>query len=263
MGNLIDLSKKAQISLEKKGIFGQKANVVVVMDISISMRMQYSNGNAQEVLERALALGMNMDENQEIDVYLFGKDAHSIGTVNAQEITGYASNKIEKNYELEGGTKYAGVMQMIAEDFIGPQLGTPTTPTVVPAKKGLFGKLFKKGEPDNKVKEIVIPVSKGASEYPTLVIFVTDGDNTDKDQTTEFIQGISGESIFWQFIGIGSAQFKYLESLDNMTGRKLDNANFFSLNDIKDIDDNELYDRILGEYPDWVEEAKSKGIITK
>src|SRR5690606_5556810 len=112
MSKLIDLSKKAKITLEKKGVFGEKVNVVLALDISISMRDLFKNGTVQEVVERILAIGMNMDSNAEIDVYLFGEKAHNAGSVSEGSIQGYVDKIIGGRYDLEYGTRYAGVMEM-------------------------------------------------------------------------------------------------------------------------------------------------------
>jgi len=48
---------------------------------------------------------------------------------------------------------------------------------------------------------------------------------------------------------------------DTMDGRFIDNANFFQLNDLNKISDEELYDRLLAEFPTWLREAKIKRII--
>jgi len=66
--------------------------------------------------------------------------------------------------------------------------------------------------------------------------------------------------IFWQFVGIGKSSFDFLEKLDNLKGRVVDNANFFAVNDINAITDQELYQRMLTEFPLWLKAAKEKGI---
>ena len=52
-----------------------------------------------------------------------------------------------------------------------------------------------------------------------------------------------------------------LEQLDTMPGRYVDNANFFALDDLHDISDVELYDRMLKEFPLWLKEIKKLGMI--
>ena len=46
-----------------------------------------------------------------------------------------------------------------------------------------------------------------------------------------------------------------------MDGRIIDNANFFEVKDPKQMSDNELYNKILGEYPDWISKAQKQGIL--
>lgn len=71
----------------------------------------------------------------------------------------------------------------------------------------------------------------------------------------------STKNLFWQFVGLGQANYGILEKLDDMTGRFIDNADFFALDDISKISDEELYDRLLTEFPGWIKEARAKGIL--
>lgn len=43
-----------------------------------------------------------------------------------------------------------------------------------------------------------------------------------------------------------------------MQGRALDNVDFFAVRDIDSMESNELYSKLLTEFPEWVTEAKSK-----
>lgn len=96
---------------------------------------------------------------------------------------------------------------------------------------------------------------------PAYVMFIADGDCSDKDKSRAAITEAAKAGIFWQFIGIGRASFGFLEELDNMPGRVIDNANFFSVTDINHMSDNELYSKMMDEYPQWLIEAKTKNII--
>lgn len=93
---------------------------------------------------------------------------------------------------------------------------------------------------------------------PAYVLFVTDGDNHDPPEAEKAIVQASKSPIFWQFVGIGKGKFSFLEKLDTMSGRFIDNANFFALNDIGSISDDELYKRMLTEFPSWLREARHK-----
>jgi hypothetical protein len=99
------------------------------------------------------------------------------------------------------------------------------------------------------------------SKVPAFVIFITDGANSDKRMTEDILRKSSGNPIFWQYVGIGKEKFKFLEKLDELSGRYIDNANFFQLNDIATVSDDELYDRLLNEFPEWINEARRKNIL--
>ncbi len=81
----------------------------------------------------------------------------------------------------------------------------------------------------------------------------------------------SYEPVFWQFLGLGrggtdgggggSAGFGFLQSLDELPGRFVDNAGFFGLADLDGVGDDELYDRMMSEYPSWVADARAKGLL--
>ncbi|MBF0101652.1 MAG: VWA domain-containing protein [Desulfobacterales bacterium] len=101
----------------------------------------------------------------------------------------------------------------------------------------------------------------GKQSVPVFVIFITDGGNADKKETENIIRPISSEPIFIQFVGIGADDFPFLRKLDQLTGRVIDNAGFMEVNDISNIKDKELYDRLLNEFPQWLNNAKEKKII--
>lgn len=239
----IDLEKEVQrvkIVLDKIG-FEEKVQVVLALDISGSMSYMYRTGIVQELVERLLAIGINMDANEEIDVFLFGENAHHASAAYKTNINGFVNDKIRKRFPLESSTYYSPVMKMIAKEF---------TPKQAAAPKSFIGKLFGKSTPAVEV-----------NHEPVVVFFITDGANGDTSETETFIKQISDRPIFWQFVGIGNANFSFLEKLDEMGGRTVDNANFFDAGDISDISNDTLYNRILKELPSWHAEVKQKGIL--
>ena len=46
-----------------------------------------------------------------------------------------------------------------------------------------------------------------------------------------------------------------------MSGRFLDNADFFSVADPVAIPDAQLYDLMMTEYPGWLRQAKARGLL--
>ena len=239
MTKLIDLTKKAKIVLEKKNIFGEKAQAVYVTDISVSMRSLYSSGVVQELTDRLLGIGMNLDIDKSIDMFAFGRQAHEIGSVTEGNHQGFVNSVLLQKTSLEGSTYYAEVMDMVVNKYGQPPV----------QKQGFLSRLI--GSKSVIEKPTV----------PTLVFFITDGDNFDKAEAEKIIRESSNQAIFWQFVGVGGASFDFLRKLDDMSGRFLDNANFFHVNDLRQISDEEFMSRVLNEFPQWIKEARSKGVL--
>ena len=99
------------------------------------------------------------------------------------------------------------------------------------------------------------------SKLPAYVIFVTDGGVGSADKIKKLLTTASKLPIFWQFVGVGGSGYGILEELDSMGGRYVDNANFFALDDFMTVPDNELYGRLLNEFPGWLRVVKGKGMI--
>ena len=238
--HLLDLSKRALVSLEKVGLQDHAAKVALCLDISGSMSNLYKSGKMQHFVERILALGTRFDDDGSIDVFLFGKNAHDAGELTISNSRSFI-NGLLNTYPLEGSTYYSKAVTLIRKHYIGSS--------------------------SHRKKPAPLDV-------PIYVMFVTDGDTFDRDQTTKQIVNASFEPIFWQFMAIDEArkglfgvsrksQFNYLEQLDTLEGRYIDNAGFFSVQDPAAIPDNELYDLLMGEYPQWVKEAQVKGLLLK
>ena len=211
-----------KICLKKKELTDLTARVAVVMDYSVSMDTLYLNGTVQSVLERLLPLALKFDDNGELETWIFESRFKRLKDININNYYDYIKNEdILRKYDM-GGTNYAPVMRDVLNKYT-------------------------KEDPSDTV--------------PTLVLFLTDGDNFDKKQTEEVIKKASKYPIFWQFVGLGNSRYSFLESLDEMEGRYIDNANFFAVNNINKISDDELYSKLLNEYPSWIKEAREKNIL--
>lgn len=95
------------------------------------------------------------------------------------------------------------------------------------------------------------------ANLPTYVLFITDGENSDRTEATRVIKDLSKSPIFIQFVGIGSCPFDYLRTLDEMQGRYVDNANFFAVSNPDSI----TYTQLLKEYPSWLSCQKVKDML--
>ncbi|MFC4256217.1 VWA domain-containing protein [Croceibacterium xixiisoli] len=221
---LVSLAKAAAVSLEKKSLGGTTAKVVLVLDISGSMYTRYHRGEIDRLVQRVLGLGLNMDDDGSIEVYAFGSRSHRVGIADIDNYKTFVPDMLRK-HDFEGGTKYGATIKMIREDF---------------STQADFGRV------------------------PIYVMFVTDGDTMDRSETEKQIRAASSEGIFWQFMGIGGSEsggFKFLEKLDDLSRRKVDNCDFFSVSDPDADSDAELYDKLMKEYPGWLKAAAKAGIL--
>lgn len=100
-----------------------------------------------------------------------------------------------------------------------------------------------------------------STKLPVYVLVISDGDVHGGSNIKQLIKDSSRSPIFWQFVGAGGSNYGALSQLDTMSGRYVDNANFFALDDIRKVSDKELYARLLNEFPKWLKAIKSKGMI--
>ncbi|MCO6006223.1 VWA domain-containing protein [Actinoallomurus purpureus] len=245
---LLSMTKTAAFSLHKRGLSEHTARVGLVVDVSFSMKSDFSK--YQLLVERVLALALRFDDNGEIDVWLF--DGR---TIHAEPVTlaNYATyiKDVAKRYQnkIWGGTQYAQAMCKVREHYFGSSQ-VRRTPLGAPV--------------------------------PVYVMFVTDGGTWgDIPETVEQVRSSSYEPLFWQFMAIGSKvdsarpqkfkkgwrrpagrrEFELLEGLDDLNNRHVDNADFFAVKDPGTLKDEELYELLMTEYPGWFTQAPAKGLL--
>ncbi|CAM5688137.1 VWA domain-containing protein OS=Streptomyces alboniger OX=132473 GN=CP975_18210 PE=4 SV=1 [Streptomyces alboniger] len=106
------------------------------------------------------------------------------------------------------------------------------------------------------------------SKDPAFVVFQTDGGPSSRSAAEQYVCRAARLPLFWQFIGFGdpgSRQFDFLRRLGDLAvpdRRVIDNAGFFHAGaDPRRMSDAELYDRLLGEFPQWLRAAREQGIV--
>jgi stress response protein SCP2 len=99
------------------------------------------------------------------------------------------------------------------------------------------------------------------SKLPAYILFITDGSSGSEKEIRQLLIEASKLPIFWQFVGLGGYGYGVLERLDTMSGRYVDNANFFAIDSFRSMSDETLYDKLLFEFPMWLKEAKKKNIF--
>lgn len=222
------LKKKVGVVLEKKKMTGVVAKVALVLDISGSMYACYKKGTVQNVVDRIAAVAAHFDDDGTLDMWMFDHRFHRLPAV------------CENNYE----------------DYIQREI-------LSKYKQGLFsGKIFGANDEPPVMRDVIqFYMKEDKSEYPTFVVFISDGGVHNNTEIKKIMIEASQYPIFWQFVGVGNANYGILQKLDTMSGRLVDNANFFALDDIDKISDEELYNRLLNEFPIWLKEVKAKGIL--
>jgi hypothetical protein len=99
----------------------------------------------------------------------------------------------------------------------------------------------------------------GATD-PALVIFQTDGEPNDRRAAEKLLREASTLPIFWAFVGFGG-RVDFLEKLDGLRRRAVDNASFFHAANPHAVTDAQLYDGITAEFAGWLTAARAAGIL--
>lgn len=106
---MLDLTKKAAISLEKAGLGNQKAAVSLILDYSGSMSGFYYNGSVQHLAEQVLGLSVNLDDDGIVPTWFFHHDTTPPFDVSLNNYQGIIVTEMRKRHM--GGTCYAPVMR--------------------------------------------------------------------------------------------------------------------------------------------------------
>ena len=123
-------------------------------------------------------------------------------------------------------------------------------------KREIIGKYNMGGTNYAPVMKSVIKAYKDC-KLPSYVLFITDGDNDDQGMTISVIKEAAKLPIFWQFVGVGRARFTFLEKLDDLADRYVDNADFFEVSNALDI----TYRQLLNEFPGWLQNERVKAML--
>lgn len=220
---LISLAKKAQITLEKKNLTQLKAKVAFVLDVSGSMNGQYSRGRVQEVMNRLIPLAVAVDSDGELDVFGFGAKPVQLSPASMSNYSDYVTTD-------HGGWKKWDVGSRINDE-----------PKAMRMVMDYYGRQNDK--------------------TPVYIIFVSDGGVHENRSITKLMTEAASQPFFWQFVGLGGSSYGILEKLDDMPGRVVDNCNFFAVDDLHDLTEEDLYDKLMDEFPAWLKEAAAKGIL--
>lgn len=231
----LSFDKRAKLDLRKrevakvlidKNAFGIRARVILVIDKTLSMRRQYSKQVVHRVVQRMIPVATQLDEDGALEAYLY-----ALSFAKLPDIT------------VEHGEAWAQTFLHLTGTHQGID----------------YAEIGGRNDELPVMRDIIASLRPG--DAPTLVLFFTDGGFAKKREIAALMREASVLPAFWQFVGLGRGNYGLLRTLDEMPDRVVDNAGFFALDDIDQVDDAQLYARLLGEFPDWLRAAARAGIL--
>ncbi len=208
----LNLRKAAvAVVLERHRAQDLRARVVVVLDVSGSTAQLYKKGVFARAVERVVPVAAQLDDDGELQAWAMGSRALQLPDLTVAGMPAWLA-------------RYGAVRATGA------------------------------GYANNEVAALEAVrswVAEQPGSTPTLVLWFHDGGVTDDRGVERAIRAADRDPVFWQFVGLGRSNYGILARLDDLAGRAHDNVGFFALDDIDAVEDGELYERLLGEFPDW------------
>ncbi|MGY2114102.1 vWA domain-containing protein [Nocardia gipuzkoensis] len=231
----LSFDKRAKLDLRKRAVakvlidkdaFGIRARVVLVIDKTGSMKRQYHDKVVHRVVQRMIPVATQLDDDGTLEAYLY-----ALSFAKLPDIT------------VEHGDEWARTFLHLTGTHAGID----------------YDRLGGRNDELPIMRDVIDSLRPGGR--PTLVLFFTDGGFAKKREIAALMREASQLPAFWQFVGLGRANYGLLRTLDELSDRAVDNAGFFALDDIDQEDDGQLYARLLGEFPDWLRAARTAGIL--
>ncbi len=218
-----------------------KAAVLATFDDSGSARGLYLSGEMQKVADLAFAAGLVFDDDGSVPVSFFNNSVADLGNITLGNCSGF----IARQNPAWGGTSYVAALNWIidAAGYSNVNLGSNSG-----------GGFFQRRNTGLSLSV------KAVADYPVFAMVFTDGDPQDGEAASSLLVRMSQLPIFVQFVGVGPAQFTYLEKLDKLDGRLVDNAGFFAARDAGGATEGMLKG-LLNEFPGYIPAARKAGLI--
>ncbi|MBB0247250.1 stress response protein, partial [Streptomyces alkaliphilus] len=243
MAERLSLRKRqVAVSLEKRGARDVRARVILVLDASGSMSALYAKGTVTGVVERMAAVAAQLDDEGGMRAWTFASSPARLPDLRLAELPEWLRLHVR-----------VGRMSLF---------GRPRRrPRELDSRQVDMRAVGIQNEEQKVIAEVRAHVRSDPSPLPVLVLFFSDGGVYRNAEIERELREAVEEPIFWQFVGLGRSDYGVLERLDTLTGRRVDNVGFFSVDDIDHLSDTELYDRLLSEFPAWLAAARRAGIL--
>jgi len=221
MRSALNLRKQqVAVVLTKHRASGLRCRVVLVLDVSGSTGSLYRKGVFARAVERVAPVAAQVDDGAEMQAWAMGAEARRLDDITIATLPDWIGEYARKRFTGAGG---------------GWNNEAAT------------------------IEDVARWVRENPLDVPTLVLFFHDGGVTDDKGTEAAVRAVARDPVFWQFIGLGRSNYGILQRLDTLTGRPHDNTGFFALDDIDQVPDAELYERLLAEFPSWMRDYYPAG----
>jgi hypothetical protein len=228
--DLVKRAEKAGISLSKRNLGGLRGAVRLYVDHSGSMEFpnarDYSNGNVQRLVERALGYAFQLDSDGKIPVIAFDSKLWPEVVVDQSNYQGIVEASIWHPREMRG-TKFVPVL----EDLLN-EAQTTTEP--------IFAIIVTDGSPNDRrqATKLVIELSR----YPVQVKFLAIREVDYLEELDDLEEHHPGARL-----------------LDNVDAKFFNGVDCPVLSDITDL---QFADAMADEIDTWVRDATAKGVLT-
>ncbi len=227
--DLVKRAEKAGISLSKRNLAGLRGAVRLYVDHSGSMEFpnarDYSNGNVQRLVERALGYAFQLDSDGKIPVIAFDHQLWPAVIVDQSNYQGIVAANIWHPDQM-GGTKFAPVLR----DLLNEAWSTT---------ESIFAIIVTDGSPSDgkESTDLVIELAK----YPVQIKFLA-------IRAVEYLQEL--DDLEDERPGA--------RLVDNVDAKFFDGTDCPELSQITDL---QFADAMADEIDTWVQDATAKGVL--
>ena len=217
MATLVDLSKKVQVTLEKRNAPVIKLRVGFAADVSGSAKGLYDSGLMQEITNRLQAMAIKFDDDGQLDMWAFDDKCIPLPAAISKDFNTYVHNNIMDLPNIWNGTLFTPVLDAMKAFYFG-RTGV----------KGLFSMFTKSAAP---------------STDPVYLVLETDGENNDEELAEALISSLAEKPVYLQLIGVGMANFKFLRRMSN----RYDHVGFMDMSNPGKVSDEQMFDSLISE----------------
>jgi hypothetical protein len=202
----LDLAKskeRLKLDLTKAGIAPDlQVEICFDLDVSGSYEDLHNDGTTERLVARLAPWGLVLDPDKKLDVFTFSDGdthVHHVGFVDETNYNGFVRERIiDRVPGWRGGTDYAPVLKRNLEHFGWVQ----THVSSVHPKQGFLSGLF--GRRSRTVAQSPVEAVRRKS----LVLFNTDGDNSDEHETIRLFRRMQDERLGVYVVFIAVRQSK-------------------------------------------------------